>query len=77
MDGFSGHRNKKNQLPKIANVLQHNNVHSLISPGGCTPLIQPLDVSINKSSFKLRIRRLWAEWMAYNIESGNEIKPLS
>jgi hypothetical protein len=76
MDGFKGHRDKQNQLQKIANAFRRSNVHVLTSPGGCTPLIQPLDVSINKS-FKVRIRKLWTEWMAFSIESGNEIKPPS
>lgn len=31
-------------------------------PGGCTGLVQPIDVGIGKP-LKNRVRRLWNEWM--------------
>lgn len=31
-------------------------------PGGCTSVLQPLDVCLNKP-FKVNIRRKWNEWM--------------
>lgn len=33
----------------------------LVIPPGCTPLVQPMDVSIN-CPFKTRIRELWVTW---------------
>ena len=38
-----------------------------VIPGGCTSVLQPLDVSVNKP-FKNYMRKLWIDWMI----SGNK-----
>lgn len=39
-----------------------NNMECVLIPGGCTSLVQPLDVSLNKP-FKSSMRSQWKEWM--------------
>ena len=40
-----------------------NNLDVSYIPGGCTPLVQPMDVSVNKP-FKGYIKEQWTQWMA-------------
>ena len=40
--------------------------HSEVPPG-CTPLVQPMDVSINRP-FKARMESLWVSWFQYRSE---------
>ena len=46
----------------VKQKLSDGNTHQAVIPGGCTSLVQPLDVSLNKP-FKTNIRKLWTEWM--------------
>ena len=39
-----------------------SNMSGAVIPGGCTSLVQPLDVSINKP-FKCAMRKQWKDWM--------------
>jgi len=66
LDGFSGHRDHKDGLQQISNTFRRKNIHVLTSPSGCTPLLQPLDVSINKA-FKLPLKRYWTQWISDQI----------
>ena len=47
--------------------MKKNKVHTVIVPGGCTPILQPLDVSLNKP-FKAILRKLWQEYMLRSTE---------
>ena len=64
LDTFSGHLTDavKDMFAKIGTKL-------LVIPGGCTSILQPLDVSINKP-FKSYIRQCWCERMISEAESG-------
>ena len=42
----------------------------LLIPPGCTPLVQPMDVSINRP-FKVRMEELWTSWF----QSHTEVTP--
>lgn len=48
----------------------------VIVPAGCTSLIQPLDVSVNRS-FKSQMRNFWSEWMqgAHDLTPAGNIRP--
>ena len=48
----------------------------LVIPGGCTSVLQPLDISINKP-FKGYVRQLWCQYMVDEAEKGvSIIKPV-
>jgi len=59
LDAFSGHKDKQDALPLVARRLKKNDFHTLVVPGGCTPLVQPLDVALIRP-FKARVKELWA-----------------
>lgn len=46
---------------KVADVEMIPNCNGLLLPAGCTSLVQPLDVVINKP-FKSYMRRQWKAW---------------
>lgn len=55
-----------------AKAIENLGVEWDILPGGCTGLIQPIDVGIGKP-FKNRMRYKWEEWMIeqYDNDKGN------
>ncbi len=65
MDSFSAHL-----TDDVKEKLESNKVHTIIVPGGCTSVLQPLDVSLNKP-FKAILRRLWQQYM---MESAEELE---
>ena len=42
-------------------------------PGGCTGLLQPLNVGLNKH-FKVRVRAIWEEWMMAMIDNHGVVE---
>ncbi len=64
LDTFSAHLTEavREEFARIGSKL-------LIIPGGCTSVLQPLDVSLNKP-FKSYIRRQWYERMVSEAEIG-------
>jgi len=60
--------------PSIVLSENKQNAHVEIIPGGCTSLVQPLDLAINKP-FKEHIRRLFEDWLSKEgIQKTNETK---
>lgn len=56
-DMFRGHLGDK-----VKRTLKSMKVTQAVIPGGCTSVLQPLDVSLNKP-FKTKMRELWTNWM--------------
>ena len=72
LDRFSGHL-----TDKVKDALDKCGTKMLVIPGGCTSVLQPLDVSINKP-FKAYIRQSWCECMVTEAETGvAKISPAS
>jgi len=68
LDIFSGHKDLQNERRKIEPAFKRHKVFLAWVPGGCTPLVQPLDVSINHP-FKTRLRQKWQDWMLQRLEN--------
>ena len=64
LDTFSGHL-----TDRVKDALDKCGTKMLVIPGGCTSVLQPLDVSINKP-FKAYIRQSWCECMVSEAETG-------
>jgi len=58
LDSFQGHLNED-----VKTKLQRGRTDMVVIPGGVTPILQPLDISINKP-FKESLRIFYGEWMA-------------
>ena len=48
----------------VRQALLGREIDVAVIPGGLTPLVQPLDVSINRP-FKMRVRHMWENWMIH------------
>ena len=49
-------------LTQVKNLLSQRGTWQAVIPGGCTSMLQLLDVSLNKP-FKSHVRKYWKEWM--------------
>jgi hypothetical protein len=58
LDSFRGHLNED-----VKKKLQRGRTDMVVIPGGVTSILQPLDISINKT-LKESLRRFYGEWMA-------------
>ena len=56
-DMFRGHL-----AEKCKRTMKEEKITPAVIPGGCTSLLQPLDVCLNKP-FKTKMREFWCEWM--------------
>ena len=52
---------------QIEAVEKYTNCKALLVPAGCTSLVQPLDVGLNKP-FKSRMRDQWQKWLDVPVE---------
>ena len=55
-------------MGSVVRAIQELGVEVIHIPGGCTGLLQPLDVGLNKP-FKGRVRASWEEWMMVMIDN--------
>ena len=62
LDMFRGHLHEK-----CKRMMKEDNITPAVIPGGCTSLLQPLDVCLNKP-FKTKMHEFWCKWMI----SGDE-----
>lgn len=69
LDTFTAHLTSE-----VQDLFKKSNTTVIIIPGGCTSVLQPLDVSINKP-FKDYLRRSWMEYMVDETERTKEVKP--
>lgn len=46
----------------VKEKMKKSRTRQIVIPGGCTSILQPLDVSLNKP-FKNEIRKSWTDWM--------------
>ena len=60
-------------MASVVNKITDLGVEVIHIPGGCTGLVQPLDVGYNRP-FKVRIRRKWQEWMMETVEQIGVVK---
>jgi hypothetical protein len=65
-DCFSGHLDEK-----IFCELRKINCEWAVIPPGCTSLVQPLDVSINRP-FKSKLKNSWTEWFSKKTKTDNK-----
>lgn len=66
LDSFSAHL-----CDAIQELFRKYNTTVIVIPGGCTSVLQPLDVSINRP-FKDRLRKCWEQYMLQQSDAMNE-----
>ena len=70
----------KGQLtPAITQILEDNNIQSVLVPAGCTDRLQPLDVSVNKSvkSFmRAEFQRWYSNEITTQLSTEEELQPV-
>ena len=60
-------------MASVVNVIQDLGCEVVHIPGGCTGLVQPLDVGYNKP-FKTRVRKAWEEYMINNMRKNGSVE---
>ncbi len=61
-------------MGSIVNKITALGVEVIHIPGGCTGLVQPLDVGFNRP-FKVHIQRKWQVWMIETVQRTGTVKP--
>ena len=69
LDKFSAHF-----TDRVQEAFRQLNTKWILIPGGCTSVLQPLDISINKP-FKGYIRQAWTQYMHTQSERSDVKKP--
>ena len=72
VDNYKAHLTEESKT-----IVKNCNSELVLIPAGCTSLVQPMDVSINRP-FKQRMRDLWVQWFAGHTERtvhGNPKQP--
>ena len=60
-------------MPSVVDAIKDLGIEVIHIPGGCTGLLQPLDVGLNKP-FKVRVRASWEEWMMAMIDNSGVVE---
>ena len=60
-------------MGSVVTAIQDLGIEVIHIPGGCTGLLQPLDVGLNKP-FKVRVRASWEEWMMAMINNHGVVE---
>ena len=58
-------------LGKVKDTLKENKTYQAVIPGGCTSVLQSLDVCLNKP-FKVNMRQRWNHWMVNAKKTNNK-----
>ena len=58
LDSFRGHTTLE-----VKECFKKHGIHIAVIPGDCTPFLQPLDLTVNRS-FKARMRQRWLSWLS-------------
>ena len=69
VDNYKAHLTEESKT-----IVENCNSELLFIPAGCTSLVQPMDVSVNRP-FKQRMRDLWVQWFAGHTVHGNPKQP--
>ena len=73
LDEFNTHK-----TADVLGAFEVNNIRSLLIPGGFTSMLQPLDVSVNKT-IKAILKEEWRKWCEESepiyTKAGNRQKP--
>jgi hypothetical protein len=69
LDSYRAH-----MMGSVVNAIEDIGVEVVIIPGGCTSLVQPVDIGFNRP-YKKRMRELWEEWMMDEMAAKNPIGP--
>ena len=70
LDTFTGHLTER-----VKAAFDECGTKLLVIPGGCTSILQPLDISINKP-FKTYIRQSWCQYMIEESDKGvSKVQP--
>lgn len=71
MDRYPAHRHRQ----VLDAVQEGNGVHSFI-PGRCTSILQPLDLTVNRS-FKCHLRTIWKAWKVGHTDEHGHCEQIS
>ena len=71
LDRYPAHRNQA-----FRDAIQAENGTDTFIPGRCTSLLQPLDLTVNRS-FKCHLRTIWKAWKIGNTDEQGHCDPIT
>ena len=61
-------------MGSVVTAIQDLGIEVIHIPGGCTGLLQPLDVGLNKPFSKVRVHASWEKWMMAMIDNHGVVE---